>query len=473
MSGKRRIGNRKEKSTKSDETVSYVSDLSNSPNGDEKSKYIANPKDSEIVYGIYFNRSRRFNLRFVAMSIAYSGSSIMHFILNRFQKKISIGKEFLFLVNSNEIMVNELKERISCAELMKQNVLDKRSFFTRIRQDGDGSHNQKIHYNNIISSPFFRICPDENSFYRAVALNFIRNYGNLLDSNKRIRKIVFYDEYSLPSWTLSAAARKKKVKTFAIQHANIPSTHKEYIEFIRTGIDFMPDNIITYCEEEKENLERMIGKKKSPSKISAEGCSRFDSLKDRYDISELRKKFNLPVKGRKIVLWMTQTHVLNDDENDLNCKNMFSLFDRLRKSGNDFELVIKLHPGEIQDNNIYDKYNRIYGNVAKIFRGKENSYDLIRASDAVIIKDSSTFMMVSLIGKEIGILNLIESRPYYKEYGFPVIMRDGKALEKFILGIGSPEHKRISDRFNARISKRYFKNFGHATDKIVGYIRKH
>jgi hypothetical protein len=350
------------------------------------------------------------------------------------------------------------------------------SFFTRINKyrnndrNNDINNDRRIHYNNIISAPFFKICIDEKSFFKEIALNFTANYLNFLKIND-FKKIILYDEYSLPSWTLIAATKNLKNHTvFAIQHANIPSNHKEYIEFIKTGDKFLPDHIITFCDEEKVNLTNIIKKekKRNNTKITALGCSRFDSLKKKYDKNTLRNKYG--TIGKKIIMWMTQTHSLDQKENEQNCKDVFETFKKLDKK--EFELIIKLHPGETQKNTIYDKYNKKYRNLVRIFRGNENAYDLIRISDAVLLKDSSTFMIASLLNKEIGILNLIENRPYYKEYNFPVIIRNSTGLGSFLKSVGTSKNKMIFDNFNKKISGKYFNNFGNATKKIVEFIKK-
>lgn len=138
-------------------------------------------------------------------------------------------------------------------------------------------------------------------------------------------------------------------------------------------------------------------------RVIVTGQPRYDKLakaNDLFDKNEICMKFGLN-KNKKILLWATQTHALSYEEN----KKTISAVYQAASSLKNLQLVIKLHPGEGQEDPLYKEDNSAH---PVIIKGDKDIDQLLYACDAFIAKSSTTVIEVAILNKPVIILNLSE-----------------------------------------------------------------
>jgi len=134
-------------------------------------------------------------------------------------------------------------------------------------------------------------------------------------------------------------------------------------------------------------------------KVIISGQTRYDHLTKKYfSKDELYKKYNIN-NERKILLWATQTHG-NDNEENI---RMILAFNQAVRDIENVQIIIKLHPGEDQTAILYKKYS----DFRPLIFGKEaDTNELLYISDIMVTKNSTTAMEAVVLDVPIIILNL-------------------------------------------------------------------
>lgn len=268
-------------------------------------------------------------------------------------------------------------------------------------------------------------------------------------------------------------AKQENIPTVAIQHGVVYATHPGYNfkNWNKSSItNLLADKICVYGNSERKVL---INNGCPEEKVVVTGHLRYDFLKDAdkiFDRDKTLRKYGID-KNKKIVLWATQTHGFGNKENRLNAEMMFRTFAKLKDK---YHLIIKLHPGEDQNAPLYIEFNKKFGDIATILKGKENTFELLYVCDALVTKHSTVGIEAIILNKPIIITELMKSASFslYTDYGFDLIIGKDEDLEKFLQLI---ERKNYRERF-ATVRKNFMEDrvahFGNSTDEIAKVIRR-
>lgn len=407
-------------------------------------------------------------MKYLIYSLGNIVLSRVHLVLNKFSSPIKTSK-IIYSEYEHRSVLKPISDKLKGKYLIQPNSMFINSFFQRINSK------EKFHFNNIISKPFIKICLSEISFRKNYKTYMKKNFYFFLKKDKKIKKIVMIDEYSVPNLALSKVAKNKKIKVFELQHGNIHANHPGYIypKKLKNKIA-LPDYLMTYGEYEKELLT-----KKSiwnENQVIPLGCPRYDFLATyKLNKNKLKEKLSIP-KDKKILFWPTQTHdklMSESGENELNSDIVFKSL----KKQKDWFLVIKLHPGE--DKNKSFKFYKSFINKYKLNScvvlnyNDVDTYDCIGLSDALVLKHTTVGMEAILMNKPVINLELKKSWDIsqFKFLKSALVVRQEKDLSLFLNKLLTKEYQKLFKRERDKYVKNHFTNFGDSTKKIVEFIK--
>jgi CDP-glycerol glycerophosphotransferase (TagB/SpsB family) len=140
--------------------------------------------------------------------------------------------------------------------------------------------------------------------------------------------------------------------------------------------------------------------------IVVAGQPRYDSihsLKKHLNKIEISKQYNIS-ENKKIILWTTQLHGFNDEENNRTLDCIFKTFRDL----NNCLLIIKQHPDEGQFyTDLLEKYRKKYNVCCLIIPKKSDILEQIFICDLMITKTSTTALEAIALNKPVIILDLV------------------------------------------------------------------
>ena len=280
-----------------------------------------------------------------------------------------------------------------------------------------------------------------------------KNYLEII-KNKKPKILILYNEKGALRYPAIVAAKKMGIPVVAIQHGIIYQGHPSYYHdpnnISKNGdfIDYLlPDITCVYGEYEYRLLQDYGSYPEKKLKIT--GSPRYDHLFELLSIpkEKLIKKYSLSSEKRYL-LWATQTHdklMSKTGENKINAEAVFSEMKKI----DDWNLIIKLHPGEDQKAKLYKRMMKKYDIDVNIFGRNADTGELIRLSDAVLIKNSTVGMEAIFLGKPVLLLNIVKSHSLetYTKYGFDLLINKKEDLNRLLYSIDD-------DRFRIEFEKK-------------------
>ena len=273
------------------------------------------------------------------------------------------------------------------------------------------------------------------------------------------------------------AGKLKGVPTLEIQHGVIHPYHSGYIYAkdeippegnVKLSYCLIPDKTAVYGNYQKDLLTKVSTY--PANSVVVTGQPRYDILchiDKIYSKEKFLSKYNIN-PAHKVILWTTQCHGLNDEENAKNFKAVFRTMQNLK----DVTLVIKQHPneGKRYTKMIKDYLNK-YGIDVVIPPASSDTYEQLFACDLMITRHSTTAMEAMALNKPVIILNLSgepDSVEYVKE-GVALGVYKGEDLKATI------EKLLKDDSELAKSRKKYIENYlykidGKATERVVKLI---
>lgn len=319
----------------------------------------------------------------------------------------------------------------------------------------------------------------ELEFFFLVIFPFEVKYMEM--AKKAIKKhdpklLVLINEYGWQERALLVTALSNHIPVLAVQHGVIHDKHKGYMyakdEISKTGeinSPYCPIPNITalYGEYHFNLLVERSGY--NPKQLAVTGQPRYDIIA-RFN-KNTRERFldrhGIP-SDKKIVLWTTQSHGMQLEENRTNLEVVCSTI----KEINNVTLVIKQHPGEKKfHTTLIMDYLKKYDINGFILPKDANTLEAIYCSDIVIIKSSTTGMETIAMGKPLIVLNLSVNgdEVNYVEEGVAIGIYQKEdllpTLKNVLLGNLCPSVNR-----EAYISKYLYRIDGKSADRVSALI---
>lgn len=296
---------------------------------------------------------------------------------------------------------------------------------------------------------------------------------------KRPKAILIYNEAGALRYPAVVAAKKLGIPVIAIQHGIIYEGHPyyfhipaniagegDYINFV------LPDKTCVYGNYEK-NLLKTYGSFPA-EKIVVTGAPRYDSLfkKISKQNDDVFRRYRIP-RGKKYLLWATQTHdkiMSSSGENIVNAEAVFSQMSSMEG----WYLIIKLHPGEDQKAKLYRKMSKKYGLKVTIIGRDADLYDILKVVDAVIIKNSTVGMEAIFAGKPVLLLNIVKSHSLmtYTDYGFDLIVERAEDIKNILNRLNDKEFQKEFQKKREYFMHERCANVGKATESVCEIVER-
>jgi len=267
------------------------------------------------------------------------------------------------------------------------------------------------------------------------------------------------------------SAKRNRISTIGIQHGLLPTFHSGYFYHNQddmpkeTDKDLLsypiPDLTLVWGELDYNRFLQYGYYPKQSIRVT--GCQRYDSIiskKGHLSKYEFCKKYSISI-NTTIVLWATQSHAWDMNENYSYFEEVFSTFSVLPQC----TLVIKQHPNE---SSIFDsliiEYCKKYPNVNCISLPRNSVItDAISISDILIVKTSTSGQEAILFEKPLIILDFTET-PDFGKY-----VSEGVAIGAYSPGslyfvLTSPWSLHLS-MHEAR--KKYIRNYLYSIDGMA------
>ena len=255
---------------------------------------------------------------------------------------------------------------------------------------------QGISYASFVNLLEYFVC-----IYFPYCVRCIESAKNMIDyENPDV--IVLAKESSTFEQSIIIAAKTKGIPTLAIQHGNL--TKGDFINYFHhAGARIVLPDIT--CVYGKRTVDLLSQKMYKPWEVVVTGSHKLDFLaraNEVYEKDRIVAKYGIK-KGKKIILWTTQSHGLSEIENQKNltavCKSI--------KNMRDVCLVIKQHPDENKEHRKLISECLLYHNIDAVLPdSKADTYELLFACDVLIAKYSTTAIEAIAIDKPVVILNL-------------------------------------------------------------------
>lgn len=215
--------------------------------------------------------------------------------------------------------------------------------------------------------------------------------------------IVLSKESSAFEQSIIIAAKTKGIPTLAIQHGSLMKDDfcNDFHHAVARIV--LPDIICVYGKREFDLFTQRMYK---PWEVVVTGSHKLDFLvranNEVYEKDRIVAKYGIK-KGKKIILWTTQSHGLSKIENQ---KNLTAVCKSIRKMP-DVCLVIKQHPDENEKHRKLISEYLFYHNIDAVLPSNNaDPYELLFACDVLITKYSTTAIEAIAMNKPVVIINL-------------------------------------------------------------------
>ena len=291
--------------------------------------------------------------------------------------------------------------------------------------------------------------------------------------------ILLLNEYGRFERALVIAGKLKGIPVLAVQHGVIHPTHKGYMytkdeissdRSVKSPYCPIPDITAVYGTYHKDLLTKVSAY--PGDSVVVTGQPRYDVLYHAnkiYDKEKFFKKYKINLDC-KIILWATQCHGLNNEENIKNFKTVFETMQNIKN----VTLIIKQHRGEGREyTKMIGKYLNSYNLNAVVTPKDSDTYELLYVCNLMITRHSTTAMEAVALNKPVIILNL-SGEPDPVEY-----VRDGVALGVYKEGDLKPTIEKLlkDDSELAKSRKKYIEQYLYriderATERVVNVIEE-
>lgn len=174
-------------------------------------------------------------------------------------------------------------------------------------------------------------------------------------TNKKVKEVRLICHYTIHNFAFTLSAKKLGIPVFEYQHGLIKS-HISYSNLIKESL-LIPTNFIVWNEESKKHLIKSANIEESKVSIEGDDWKSF--------LSSLLNK-NILLKTTYILYTFSQNMDLND----------FQFVKDVRKNTN-FEVLIRLHPRNRKDTNLYNSIVDVLNKKEKELFELANSLPII------------------------------------------------------------------------------------------------
>lgn len=263
-----------------------------------------------------------------------------------------------------------------------------------------------------------------------------------LNAHKEIDHIILNTDVHKVSRAIVLLARNRKIKTYVIQHG---STVLEY--------GYLPVNSDYLFTWGKLSNNWFLERGTKENNLIITGTPKMDSIK-KYKIQKDAIK-----KVKNILLIL----------NPIGEKNVRD-FLRIVKEANldtNYNLVIKLHPGSVDNRNIVDEFFKNYD--TKIYK-IENTHKLIYESDVVITTTSTVGNETIAFYKPLVQIKIANTEPSmdYEKFDCSHVVQNANQLEELIGKVDSLESKKAN--YQQFISDYFYSLDGNSAERIKKFI---
>lgn len=284
---------------------------------------------------------------------------------------------------------------------------------------------------------------------------FLIDVLSKLFKSKKPKAVVLWADTVVFERICVLLAKKYCAKSLVLQHGLMWKISKGG-DWIRGFAPLTADYIAVWGEKFKKML---VEKKVPANKILVTGSPRLDTIHNKeFDTNAMRKKIG-PAKGEKVVVFAPE---LSADVSELK-----KAINAVKELGNT-KLVLKLHP--IADAKLYQ---HLAGKNTVLMQN-ENIYEVLNASDAVIIKNSTTGLEAMLLGKPtIVFAKSILSTELFASTKAVLRARNQNELKealKKVLNNGKARENLLRETAKF-VEETSFKQDGKATQRVVKKIK--
>lgn len=269
---------------------------------------------------------------------------------------------------------------------------------------------------------------------------------------------------------LKPKTENKKLKMAVVQSASMIKISEILKNIFITNFrlnEYITDYFLVSGSKYKEMKENS----KDHKNIIVTGQPRYDILyygRKLYDKGKVLKVYDIN-RDQKIILWTTECHSMDNEEN---IQNFETIFEAIRELKN-VKLIIKQHPAEeIKYTTQIKLYSEKYKVEAIIVPKYSDTFELLFICDLMITKASTTAREAIAIGKPVIILNL-SGKPDVLEYveekvAIGVYKKEElkSAIEKQL-----KEDKSLKGEKENYISKQLFKIDGGSSERVIQVVK--
>lgn len=263
-----------------------------------------------------------------------------------------------------------------------------------------------------------------------------------LNAHKDIEHIILNTDVHKVSRAIVLLARNRKIKTYVMQHG---STVLEY-----GYLPVISNYIFTWG---KLSNDWFLDRGTNQSNLITTGTPKMDTIQN----------FNIQKEGIKEV--ENVLLILNP----IGERNVRDFLRIVKKAGLDtnYNLVIKLHPGSVDNRNIVDE---IFKNSdSKIYK-IENTHKLIYESDVVITTTSTVGNETIAFNKPLVQIKIANTEPSmdYEKFDCSHVVKNANELEELIGKVDSLESKKAN--YQQFISDYFYRLDGKSAERIQKFI---
>lgn len=270
--------------------------------------------------------------------------------------------------------------------------------------------------------------------------------------------------------SLKPKTANKKMKMVIIQSASMAKIYETLKSILITNFrlnEYISDFFLVSGSKYKEMKENS----KDYKNIIITGQPRYDILyyrKRQFNKETILRSYNIS-RDQKIVLWATECHSLDDEENIQNFEAIFEAIQALKN----VKLIIKQHPAEeIKYTNQIKTYSKYYNVEVVIVPNCSDIFELLFICDVMIAKASTVVREAIALGKRVIILNLSE-KPDILEYVEEKVATGVYNKDELKSAIENQlkEDKSLNDVKESYISRYLYKIDGKASERIIQVIK--
>jgi len=330
---------------------------------------------------------------------------------------------------------------------------------------------------NVDGIPIYDLVKDDfeelfNSFKALATIAMIETATRILET-KKPSEIIMHDEYGALQLSTLYAAKKNGIPTLSLQHGTIYDdvfayTHNdEDINNNKNELNFaLPNKMCVWSESAKDALIKSA--KFPPTSVVVTGDPKMDFFEKaikNYSREKILRNSSIP-QEKKIILFATE-NLPNLEEKMMIANSVFESMSDL----SEFFLVIKMHPNE-SNWLIYEKIAKKYGISSYLILKDISLYELIHASDLVIISYSTVGLEAMRMLKPVISLNLMglhnESNIIKNDLSIEV-REKGELIPAILKCIDNKNEKKIQS------AKIFAENElgiidGKATERVISHI---